>query len=126
MVSLLLYLFTGIVTAIPVLYALGWAVWGAGTSPLEYISLLGSLILVISAFLGLSSRRLAARLALVGALGVWSFYLPAIVVAVRIRLTDQRLSLRVVQWTASASPLAISDSLNGKEMRGSPPLRSSN
>src|ERR1017187_1710849 len=44
----LLYVFAGLVTAIPVLWALGWAVWGAGVSVTEYLSLLGSLLLVAS------------------------------------------------------------------------------
>ncbi len=113
MVSLLLYLLAGIATAIPVVYALGWAVWGAGTSPLEYISLLGSLILVFAAFLSLRNRRFSARAALIGALCAWSFYLPAVIVALRVRLSDQQIVLRVVRWTASNSPLRVSDSFDG-------------
>ena len=59
MVPFVLYLITGIATAVPVAVALGWAVWGAGTSPTEYLSLLGSLILVVSALISLSNRRVA-------------------------------------------------------------------
>jgi hypothetical protein len=88
----LLYLLTGIATAIPVVWALGWAVWGAGTSPTEYLSLLGSLVLAASAAIG--ARRVAARMALVGAMAVWSFYLPSIVGVARIRLSDRSLTFR--------------------------------
>jgi hypothetical protein len=107
MVLLLLYLATGIATAIPVVWALGWAVWGAGTSLTEYLSLFGSLILVVSAFVNLSNRRGAARLALVGVSAIWSFYLPGIVGIVRIRLTDQELGLSVLLWEPAVAPLVI-------------------
>ena len=75
----LLCLFTGAATAIPVVWALGWAVWGAAVSITEYVSLLGSLILVASAAVSSSKRTFAARLALIGTVAVWSFYMPAIV-----------------------------------------------
>ena len=105
----LLYFVTGIATAIPVVLALGWAVWGAPTSPLEYLALLGSLVLVISASIPSTKRRLAARVALVGALAVWSFCLPAMVGIAKARLTDQELNLTVLQWTPSPSPLVIEE-----------------
>jgi hypothetical protein len=107
MVSLLLYLFTGIATAIPVVWALGWAVWGAGISFTEYLSLFGSLLLVISALISLANRVLAARLALVGVIAIWTFYLPGLVGVVKMRLSDQELGLSVLLWTPSASPLTI-------------------
>ena len=103
----LLYLLTGFATAIPVVWALGWAVWGAGVSITEYVSLLGSLILVTAAAVGSSKRVAAARLALVGALAVWSFYMPGIVGIASSRLTDQELGLAVLLWTPSTSPLVI-------------------
>ncbi|HXI39619.1 MAG TPA: hypothetical protein VNH83_06555 [Bryobacteraceae bacterium] len=109
MALLLLYLATGIATAIPVVWALGWAVWGAGTSLTEYISLFGSLILVVSAFVNLSNRRAAARLALVGVSAIWSLYLPGIVGVVRIRLTDQELGLSVLLWKPAVASLVIHD-----------------
>lgn len=107
MVWVLLYLLTGIATAIPVVWALGWAVWGAGTRPTEYLSLFGSLILVVSAFISLADRRSAARLALLGVVAIWSFYLPTTVGVLKSRLSDQELGLTVLLWTPSASPLTI-------------------
>lgn len=76
----LLYLITAIATALPILVALGWASLGAGTIPTEYISLLGSFILLASAVMVFFDRRFAARLALVGTIAIWSFYLPGIVI----------------------------------------------
>jgi hypothetical protein len=109
MVFRLLYFVTGVVTAIPVMWALGWAVWGAPISPLEYVALLGSLILVISALMPSAKRRLAARVAFVGALAVWSCYLPAVVGMAKVRVTDQELSLSVFRWMPSSSALVIED-----------------
>jgi hypothetical protein len=103
----LLYLFTGAATAVPVVWALGWAVWGAGVSITEYVSLLGSLILVASAAVSSSKRTFAARLALIGAVAVWSFYMPAILGFASTRLSDQELGLAVLLWTPSTSPLVI-------------------
>src|ERR1039458_6005967 len=100
-----LYLLTGVVTAVPVLWALGWAVWGAGVSITEYLSLLGSVLLLAAA--GSSRPRFAARLAVVGSVAVWSFYLPAILGLVRSRLTDQELRLTVLLWSRTPSPLII-------------------
>jgi hypothetical protein len=103
----LLYLLTGAATAIPVVWALGWAVWGAGVSITEYVSLFGSLILVVSAMVSSSKRAFAARLALIGAIAVWSFYMPAIRGFATSRLSDQELGLAVLLWNPTASPLVI-------------------
>lgn len=103
----LLYLFTGAATAIPVVWALGWAVWGAGVSITEYVSLLGSLILVVSAMVSSSKRAFAARLEIIGAIAVWSFYMPAIWGFATSRLSDQELGLAVLLWNPTTSPLVI-------------------
>jgi hypothetical protein len=103
----LLYLFTGIATAVPVVWALAWAVWGAGVSITEYLSLLGSLILVASAAISSSKRIIASRLALIGTAAVWSFYMPALVALAASRLTNQELGLAVLLWTPSSSPLVV-------------------
>jgi hypothetical protein len=103
----LLYLFTGAATAIPVVWALAWAVWGAGVGTTEYVSLLGSLILVASAAVSSSKRVFAARLALIGAVAVWSFYMPAIFGFASTRLSDQELGLAVLIWAPSTSPLVV-------------------
>jgi hypothetical protein len=113
----LLYVLTGLVTAIPVVWALGWAVWGAGVSVAEYLSLLGSLLLVASGVAGHSRRRVAARVALVSTAAIWSFYLPGIAGVVKSVATNQELSLTVLLWTPSASPLVIEQ---WKQIPGAP------
>jgi hypothetical protein len=103
-----LYLFTGTITALTVGYALLWA--GAVYAPVsvrEYICLFGSVCLIVAAFTERPHRRLAARIALIGLAAIWSFYIPAINGIVRIRLTDQRLLVRVLMWAPSTSPLKI-------------------
>jgi hypothetical protein len=112
MLPFFLYLIAGVMTAVPVLFGLGWAVWGAPISIWEYVSLLGSLVLVLSAYVSLVQARKAARLALAGAIAIWSFYLPAIVGLTTTKLTDQRLTVRIVKWTPSTDPLVIFDSLD--------------
>ena len=107
--AFILYLLTGIATAVPIIYALKWAVWGAPIILTEYVSLLGSVALVVSAFISLTERRIAARIALISVLAVWSFYFPAISGVARMKLTDQRLALHVVKWLPSSQPLEVTD-----------------
>jgi len=107
MLSFVLYLSTGIITAIPVWYAVSWGVWGRPTSTLEIISLLGSLVLIIAAFKSLSNRALAARMASIAVLGVWACYGTSIITEARIRSSDQELSLSVYLWTPSGAHLTF-------------------
>jgi hypothetical protein len=108
-VAFILYLVTAILTATPVWYALGWAVWGAPIFITEYVSLAGSLLLAFSAFVSLAERRIAGRIALVGLLAIWSLYLPAITGLVRVKLNDQRLTLYVLKWMPSSEQLTVSN-----------------
>ena len=50
--------------------------------PLELVSLVGSLCLIIAAYLSLFKPHAAARLALLASLAIWCFYGPAIARAV--------------------------------------------
>ena len=106
MLSFVLYLSTGIITAIPVWYAISWGVWGP-TSTLEIISLLGSLVLIIAAFKSLSNRALAARMACIAVLAVWPCYGMSFLTEARIRSSDQELTLSVYLWTPSGAHLAF-------------------
>jgi hypothetical protein len=85
MLPFLLYFVTGVVTGFHV-YTLMFAGFGVPFSPLELVSLLGSLCLLIAACLSLFKPYAAARLALVAALAMWCFYGPAIANGVRARL----------------------------------------
>jgi hypothetical protein len=107
MLSFVLYLLTGIITAIPVWNAVSWGFWGRPTSTLEIISLLGSLVLIIAAFKSLSNRALAARMACIAVLAVWPCYSTSIITEARIRSSDQELSLSVYLWTPSGAHLTF-------------------
>ena len=109
--TFLLYLLTAIMTALPVLFMLRWAIWGAPTSVWQYVSLLGSCLLVLAGFVSVSHRRVAARIAVVAVAAIWSFYLPVVASVVRARLTDQRLTVQVVRWEPSQEALTVSDVL---------------
>lgn len=85
MLPFTLYVVTGVVTGLHV-YTLMFAGFGMPFNPLELISLLGSLCLLIAAYLSLFKPAAAARLALVAALAMWCFYGPAIANRVRAHL----------------------------------------
>lgn len=109
--AFLLYLLTAIMTALPVLVTLRWAIWGAPVSVWQYVSLLGSCLLVLAGFVSVSHRRVAARIAVVAVAAIWCFYLPAVAFVVHARLTDQRLTVQVVRWKPSQQALTVSDVL---------------
>ncbi len=83
MLPFVLYLIAGALTGVQVYALVALAAYGAPVSPLEFLSLLGSLALIVAAYLSLWRPRLAARVALLAALIIWSFYAPATLHAVR-------------------------------------------
>jgi hypothetical protein len=105
------YLAAGIVTGVPVFRLLAASVWGVPRLPLEYVSLAGSLLLVVAAFLSLGDRRLAARVAVLGLLCNGAFYGPLAVKTVQLRLKDQRLTVRLLQWRPGEGQLVATDPL---------------
>jgi hypothetical protein len=111
MLRLSFYLAAGIATGVPVLRLLGASVWGVPRLPLEYVSLAGSLLLVLAAFLSLGDRRLAGKVAFLGFLGTGAFYVPIAVQAVQLRLKDQRLTVRLLKWQPGPGPLVATDPL---------------
>ena len=86
MLPFFLYFVTGIVTGFHVYTLLSLSVYGAPFNPLELVSLLGSLGLVIAACLSLFRPFAAGRLALVAALAIWCFYGPAVAKIVGTRI----------------------------------------
>jgi hypothetical protein len=92
MLPFLLYVVTGVITGLHV-YTLMFAGFGMPFNPLEVVSLLGSLTLLIAAYLSLFKPEAAARLALVATLAMWCFYGPAIANQVRARLGRPAVSL---------------------------------
>ena len=95
MLPFFLYLIAGGLTGFQVYSLVALAAYGAPVSPLEYLSLLGSLALIVAGYLSLFRPRAAARLALVAALVIWCFYAPATLNSVRARLAGHGASPRI-------------------------------
>jgi len=76
--SFLLLGVTAIATGWQQLYNLGWAVWGAPTFFIQYVGLLGSLMLAIASAMVFIRMRLALTVGLFAAGLVWCFYGPAL------------------------------------------------
>ncbi|MGC0777808.1 MAG: hypothetical protein WCD68_11420, partial [Candidatus Acidiferrum sp.] len=74
MFALTIYGATAIATGVQLWWLMSWAIWGAPLSPLEYIGLLGSAVLLVAAVVGLRKRRIVHFLALGGLLLLWPFY----------------------------------------------------
>lgn len=86
MLPFILYLSCGVVTGFHMYSLLSIAVQGAAFSWLELVCSLGSLCLLVAAYISLFRPLVAARIALLAALAIWSFYAPAIAKIVRSRL----------------------------------------
>lgn len=78
MLPFFLYFVASLITGFHVYTLLALAVYGAPANPLELVSLLGSLCLLIAAYVSLFKPNAAARLALIACLAIWCFYGPAI------------------------------------------------
>ena len=83
MLPFLLYFVAGVITGFHIYTLLALTVYGAPFNPLELVSLLGSLGLLIAAYVSLYKPHAAARIALLAALMTWSFYGPAIAKSLR-------------------------------------------
>jgi len=89
MLPFCLYFFASIITGFHVYTLLALALYGAPSNPLELVSLLGSLCLLIAAYVSLYKPHAAARLALLACLAIWCFYGPAIAKSIRPKLGGQ-------------------------------------
>jgi len=77
MFSPALYLLTGLVAGVQVFMSLMQAVWGVPTHPVQYIALVGALILIAASVIALFRGRAGGLVAFGGSLLCWAFYLPA-------------------------------------------------
>jgi len=77
MLPFCLYFVTAVVTGFHVYTLLALTLYGVALNSLELVSLLGSLLLLISACISLFRPNAAARVALIACLFIWSFYAPA-------------------------------------------------
>jgi len=87
MLPFFLYFLTGLVTGFHVYTLLALAAYGVPTNSLELISLLGSFLLMVAAYISLFRPHAAARIALIAALLVWTFYAPALAHLIRKKIT---------------------------------------
>ena len=92
MLPFCLYSVTGVITGFHVYTLLALTVYGVPLNPLELVSLLGSILLLISACISLFRPYAAARVALIACLFIWSFYGPATVNFVRIKFHKQKVA----------------------------------
>jgi phosphoglycerol transferase MdoB-like AlkP superfamily enzyme len=83
MLPFCLYFVAGVITGFHVYTLLTLTVYGVPFNPLELVALLGSLCLLIAAYVSLFKPYAAARLALLACLAMWCFYGPAIAKSIR-------------------------------------------
>jgi len=107
--ALLLYALTGLATGVQLGYLLSWAIWGAPTSPLQYVALLGSVALLVAAVLSMWKPRAATTVALGGSLLLWCFYGPALYTLWR----EPPLSFRFNKVFVVLLPLALLIAVTG-------------
>ena len=86
MLPFLIYFAAGALAGYHVYTLMALAVYGAPLNPLEFVALLGSVGLLIASYVSVFRPYAAARIALIAALMVWSFYGPAIAKLTRARL----------------------------------------
>ncbi len=87
MLPFVLYFSCAVVTGFHLYTLMALAVYGAPFNPLEMVAFVGSLCMLIAAYISLFRPYAAGRVALIAALLLWSFYAPAIATIVRTRFT---------------------------------------
>jgi hypothetical protein len=86
MLPFCLYFVAAMITGFNVYTLLALTLYGVPFNPLELVSLLGSLGLMIAAFISLFRPHAAAKVALIASLLIWSFYGPAVVKLVETKI----------------------------------------
>ena len=101
MLAAALYVVTAFATAAQVYWLLAWAIWGAPTTPLQYVSLGGSLGLLVAGIVAMWKARFAGFTAAGASVAIWCFYAPAVIYTVRSLPTTLRAlpTGRVVEQT---------------------------
>jgi hypothetical protein len=95
MFPFLLYFVAAVVTGFHLYTLLSLVVLGVPVHPLEVVALLGSLCLLIAAYISLFRPYAAAKLALLAALAIWSVYGPALANVVRTKMEERGTSSNV-------------------------------
>jgi hypothetical protein len=78
-----LYFIAALVIGFHLYGLLSLVAYGIPINPLELIAFFGSFCLLIAAYISLYRPRAAAKVALIAALAIWSFYAPGIMNLVR-------------------------------------------
>jgi hypothetical protein len=102
MLPFCLYFVAGVITGFHVYTLVILTVYGAPFNPFEFVSLLGSLCLLVAAYVSLFRPYAAARLALLASLAIWCFYGPAIAKSIRTKLGKQSSEFRAPAVFTSA------------------------
>jgi|SRR5579863_1130996 len=124
MLPFCLYFAAGVMTGFHVYTLMSLVVYGTPINPLEIVSLLGSLCLVIAAYISLFKPFAAARLALLASLLIWSFYGPAIVQSIRTKFGNRQPASSARAWiTPTEFCAAVPATTLGKRTPGIVPLR---
>jgi len=104
-----LYFLAGALTGFHVYTLLALTVYGAPFNALELVSLLGSLCLLIAAYVSLIRPYAAARVALLASLAIWCFYGPAIAKSIGTKFDNQsslsfdRARFTLAEWRPVAA-----------------------
>lgn len=107
MLPFVLYAATGGVTGCHIYFLLVLGRYGVPQNIWEFVALLLSLCIVICAYISIYRPILAARIALVSALGMWCFYGPAIVATVRAGHLKQLIKMQGAALPCSAVVLLL-------------------
>ena len=108
MLPFFLYLSAGVITGIHLMLL---AAIGPPLHLLHVVSLVGSLCLVVAAYLSLFKPDTAAKLALLASLTMWCFYSPAIAKTIDTKLHKKRAGLSSTTGVSSSPLPAGSDAL---------------
>ena len=103
-----LFLLTGVVTVLPVIYMLAGAWMGVPVVATEYSSIVGSCLLISSAFMSLFSKKHASQFAIAGTLGIASFWITEPIKALKSGGAPVALLVGLgVIWLMLAATLAV-------------------
>jgi hypothetical protein len=105
MLPFFLYFVAAVITGFHVYSLLALTVYGVPFNPLEVVSLLGSMVLLLAACISLFRPYAAARVALIACLLIWSFYGPATANLVRTRFQRHKVVATNCgdEWDATSS-----------------------
>ena len=103
MVARLLYAVTAVATGAQVYWLMAWGIWGAPTSPLQYVSILGSLTLLVAGTRAKWRPRTRAFTAVCAIIAIWCFYGPAVIHTLR----QLPSNMGVPEATFAFAPVAL-------------------